>query len=63
VVREALIRSIAKQDSPLMQVALAETMAQLQMKSSVNELKKILESDKTPADAKSRIKQSIDVLI
>lgn len=62
-VREALIRSIANQDSPLMQVALAETMAQLQVKSSVNELKKILESDKTPADAKSRIKQSIDILI
>lgn len=63
VVREALIRSIAVQESPLVQVALAETMAELQMKSSVNELKKILKSDKIPADAKSRIKQSIDILI
>ncbi|HEY0654733.1 MAG TPA: HEAT repeat domain-containing protein [Chryseosolibacter sp.] len=62
-VREALIRSIANQESPLVQVALAETMAELQVKSSVSELKKILESEKTPADAKSRIKQSIDVLI
>lgn len=62
-VREALIRSIANQDSPLVQVALAEMMAQLQVKSSVKELQKILKSDKTPEDVKSRIKQSIDVLI
>ena len=62
-VREALIRSIAVQESPLVQVALAETMAQMQVKSSVKELEKILKSDKTPADAKSRIKQSIDILI
>ena len=62
-VREALIRSIAVQESPLVQVALAETMAQLQVKSSVKELEKILKSDKTPEDVKSRIKQSIDILI
>lgn len=62
-VRQALIRSIANQQSPLVQVALAEAMAQLQVKSSVKELEKILESDKTPADVKSRIKQSIDILI
>ena len=62
-VREALIRSISVQESPLVQVALAETMAELRVKSSVKELEKILKSDKTPDDAKSRIKQSIDILI
>jgi hypothetical protein len=62
-VREALILSIAGQESPLVQVALAETMAELRVKSSVKELQKIMKSDKTPDDAKSRIKQSIDVLI
>jgi hypothetical protein len=62
-VREELIRSIALQDSPLVQVALAEMMAELQIKSSVKELEKIVQSDKTPADVKTRIKQSIDVLI
>ncbi len=62
-VREALIRSIAKQDSPLVQVALAEAMAELQVKSSVKELEKIVNSDKTPKDVKNRIKQSIDILI
>jgi hypothetical protein len=62
-VRKELILSIAKQDSPLVQVSLAEVMAEFQVKSSVKELEKIMQSDKTPADVKTRIKQSIDVLI
>jgi hypothetical protein len=62
-VREALIRSIANQQSPLVQVALADLMGQLQAKSSVKELQKLLKSDSTPTDVKNRIKQSIDILI
>lgn len=62
-VREELIRSIAKQESPLVQIGLAELMAAFQVKSSVEELQKIMQSDKTPDDVKTRIKQSIDVLI
>jgi hypothetical protein len=62
-VRKELIHSIAQQESPLVQVALAELMAELQVKSSVKELEKIIQSDKTPADIKNRIKQSIDILI
>ncbi len=62
-VRTELIRSIAQQESPLVQVSLAEIMAELQVRSSVKELEKIVQSDKTPADVKSRIKQSIDILI
>jgi hypothetical protein len=61
-VREALVRSIAKQNSPLVQVALAEAMAALQEKTSVKELEKIMRSGKTPKDVKKRIKQTIDVL-
>lgn len=61
-VREELIRSIARQESPLVQIALAELMASFQVKSSVKELQKIIQSDKTPDDVKTRIKQSIDVL-
>jgi len=63
VVREGLIRSIGLQESPLVQVAMAELMAAVQEKKSVKELQKILDSDKTPADAKSRIKESMKVLI
>jgi hypothetical protein len=63
MVREGLIRSISKQDSPLVQVALAELMAALQEKKSVDELQKIIDSDKTPADVKLRIKENMKVLI
>ena len=62
-VRQELVRSIGKQESPLVQIALAEMMAALQVKSSVKELEKIMKSDKTPADVKTKIKQSIDILI
>ena len=62
-VREELIRSISNQESPLVQVALAELMVAIQAKSSVKELEKIMQSEKTPTDVKSKIKQSIDVLI
>jgi len=61
-VREALIRSISKQSSPLVQISLAELMAALQARSSVNELQKILRDEKTPEDVKRKIQESIKVL-
>jgi hypothetical protein len=62
-IRMELIRSIANQDSPVVQVSLAELMVAIQEKKSVNELQKLLDSDRTPADVKKKIKSSIDVLI
>lgn len=62
-VREQLIRSIAKQESPLVQLALAELMGRLQEKKSVREFEKILKDENTPSDIKNRIKESINVLI
>ena len=62
-VREELIRSIAKQDSPLVQISLAELMATLQAKSSVKELEKILQNKNTPVDVKKKIEESLKVLI
>jgi hypothetical protein len=61
-VREALVRSIANQESPLMQVALAELMVALQEKSSVKEFEKIITSERTPAEVKKKIRESIQVL-
>lgn len=61
-VREALIRSISRQDSPLVQVALAELMEALQAKSSVKELQKIIRDSNTPGDVKRKIQRSIEVL-
>jgi hypothetical protein len=62
-IREELIRSIALQRSPLVQIALAELMAAIQEKSSVQEFQKLLKDKKTPRDVKKKIKESIDVLI
>lgn len=62
-VREAIIRSIASQSSPMVQVALAELMVELQEKKSVKELRKLLEEEATPKDVKQRIEESIQVLI
>lgn len=62
-VREELVRSISQQDSPLVQVMLAEVMVAIQEKKSVGELRKILDNERTPADVKSKIKKSIEVLI
>jgi len=61
-VREELVRSIAKQESPLVQISLAELMAAIQEKASVNELQKVLQNDKTPIDVKKKIKESIQIL-
>ncbi len=61
-IRAELVRSIAKQDSPLVQMALAELMVELQEKSSVKELQKILKSERTPKEVKKRIEESIKTM-
>ena len=62
-VREELVRSIAHQESPLVQVALADLMVALQEKSSVKELEKILKNDRTPKEVKKRIEENIKIMI
>jgi len=61
-IRAELVRSISKQQSPLVQVALAELMVELQEKSSVKELQKILKSERTPQEVKKRIEESIKTM-
>ena len=62
-VREELIKSIASQNSPLVQVALADLMVELQEKKSVKELEKLLNDKGTPKEVKDRIQESIQTLI
>ena len=62
-IRVQLVQSIRTQDSPLVQVALAELMVELKEKSSVNELRKIVEEQSTPNEVKEKIRESIEVLI
>ena len=62
-VREGLVRSISKQNSPLVQLNLAELMVAIQEKRSVSELQKLVESENTPSEVKNKIRKSIEVLI
>ena len=62
-VREGLIRSIQHQNSPLVQIALAEVMVALQEKRSVEAFKELLESDRAPEEVKEKIKSSMEVLM
>jgi hypothetical protein len=62
-VREALVRSIGNQESPLVQIAMAELMVALQEKSAVQAFEKIVESDKTPPEVRKKIKESLHILI
>jgi hypothetical protein len=61
-VRESLVRSIAQQESPLVQVALAELMAQLQEKAAVKEFEKIIQDGRTPTDIRKKIEENIRVI-
>jgi hypothetical protein len=62
-VREQLIRSIGQQESPMVQMAMAELMGMLQEKKSVREFEKILKNERTPIEVRNKIKESINVLI
>lgn len=58
-IREGLINSITRQESPLMQVALAELMVELEEKKSIDQFKQLLESENTPDEVKTTLEESI----
>jgi len=62
-VRTQLVKSISRQHSPLVQVALAECMVALKEKTSVIEFKKLIDSKDTPEDIKTRLKDYIQQII
>jgi hypothetical protein len=62
-VRIGLIRSIEKQESPIVQIALADVMVMLQEKRSVSELKKLLEKNNIDKNVEAKLKNSIELLI
>nr|WKN38427.1 HEAT repeat domain-containing protein [Tunicatimonas sp. TK19036] len=63
LVRQGLVQSIAHQDDPLLQIALAQTMVDLQEKQAVKGLEKLLERENLNQDAKQSIEKSLQVLI
>jgi hypothetical protein len=63
IVREGLVQSIARQDSPLVQSAIADLMVKLQEKRSVKPLQKLLHKKDLNGMVKTKIEQSIQKLI
>lgn len=62
-VREGLIQSIAEQESPLLQSAIADVMVKLQEKRSIKPLEKLLQKKDINEMVKQKIEQSIQKLI
>ncbi|NCI50856.1 HEAT repeat domain-containing protein [Sediminibacterium roseum] len=62
-VREGLVKSIAQQDSPLMQAALADVMLKLQEKRSVQSFRKLLEQKDLDKSIRGKIEETITKLI
>ncbi|MFD2522581.1 HEAT repeat domain-containing protein [Emticicia soli] len=61
-VREGLVQSILKQDTPLVQAALADVMVQLEEKRSIRPLQRLLEQDNVDVIVKTKIKETIKAL-
>jgi len=62
-VRIQLVNSITIQESPLVQVALAECMVALKEKSSIQELQKLINNKETPDAVKIKLKGCIQQII
>ncbi|OJJ18371.1 hypothetical protein BKI52_26085 [marine bacterium AO1-C] len=62
-VRTGLIKSIAKQESPLVQIALVDIMIDLQEKRSVKALKELLKKEDLNEAVKGKVEQGIQVLM
>ena len=63
MVRKELIASIAYQDSPLVQLALAELMVAMQEKNAVKEFDKIIQRQETPEEIKVEISDRMKTII
>lgn len=63
LVRQGLVQSIAQQTDPMMQIALAQTMVELQEKQAVDALESLLEQKDLNQDAKQTIERSLKILI
>lgn len=58
-VREKLVQSLAQQDSPMVQVALADVMVKLQEKRSIKTFRKMLRQENLNELVKNKIEQTI----
>lgn len=63
MIREGLIKSITQQRSPLVQVALAELMVDLQESQAKEEFESILNAENTPDDVKTVLRENLDKIM
>lgn len=63
MVREGLVKSIVAQESPLVQIALADLMVLIQEKKSIDPMEELLQQPDINATAKQKLKESIQHLI
>ena len=61
-VREGLVKSLARQESPQVQAAMADAMVQLQEKRSVEALRQLLQQDDLNDLVKTKIEKSLQAL-
>jgi hypothetical protein len=62
-VRAGLIKSITIQDSPIIQLAIADVMVKLQEKRSVSSFKQLLKQKELDDDVRQKVKETITKLI
>ncbi|NJB71429.1 hypothetical protein GGR42_001891 [Saonia flava] len=63
IVREGLVQSIVKQESPIVQVTLADLMVALQEKKSVEPFKKLIRTKELDKSVKEKLETSIHSII
>ncbi|RTQ45820.1 HEAT repeat domain-containing protein [Hymenobacter gummosus] len=62
VVRQGLVRSLPRQDSPMVQAALADVMVQLQERGAKKPLQQLLRQDDLNEQVKDKLEQSLETL-
>ena len=62
-VRKGLVKSILQQESPLVQMALAEVMVDLQESDSIEYLESIIHRERTPEAVKVSLRQNLEKIL
>jgi len=63
LVRQGLVKSIPNQESPILQITLANLMVALQEKASIEPFKQLLKQKQLDTTVKKRIEKSIESII
>ena len=62
IVREGLVKSLSRQSSPLVQVALIDLMVDIRERQAIDALKQLIQDEELTPEVKQRAEQSIQQL-